>query len=65
MFFVSTFSLRRTVRKKYYYVYDLSSLAGDAGGMLGMLLGASALAAYDAARDLVSRVAASATSRGM
>ncbi len=30
-----------------FKVYDLSDLAGDAGGMVGMLLGMSILALYD------------------
>ncbi len=38
-------------RRSEYYVYDLGALAGDAGGMVGMLLGASLLGAYDLALD--------------
>ncbi len=49
MFFPYPPSPTTTTRiiKEEYVVYDLESLAGDAGGIMGMLLGASALAMYD------------------
>ncbi len=47
----------RTVRHEYL-LYDLGSLAGDVGGMLGLLLGASALAFYDALHQMGTRVLA-------
>ena len=39
-------NLCRTVRSEFL-VYDGWSLAGDVGGMVGMLLGTSCLAFYD------------------
>ncbi len=54
---VHTFSLvvNRTLKREYL-LYDLGSLAGDVGGMVGMLLGASALAFYDTACKFAKRV---------
>ena len=45
----------RTVRREYL-AYDAINLAGDVGGMIGMLLGASVLALYDMAHGSVLRV---------
>ncbi len=39
-----------------YQVYNGDDLAGDAGGMVGMLLGMSVLAAYDALTNTVIRL---------
>ncbi len=39
--------------KEEYLVYDLGSLAGDVGGVIGILLGTSVLALYDALRGCV------------
>ncbi len=33
--------------KEEYLIYDVESLVGDAGGVIGMLLGASLLGLYD------------------
>ncbi len=48
--------LCRLVQEEFL-VYDLSSLSGDVGGMVGMLLGASALAVFDAAKEAASWIA--------
>ncbi len=36
--------------KEEFVIYDLGSLGGDVGGILGMLLGTSVLALYDVAQ---------------
>ncbi len=38
-----------------YKVYDLADLAGDVGGMVGMLLGLSILAVYDFATGWIKK----------
>ncbi len=43
----------RTMRREYV-VYNAAALLGDVGGMVGMLLGASALGLYDLAHRAVS-----------
>ena len=40
-----------------FLVYDAGSLAGDVGGMLGMLLGASFLTLYDSALSGLKKAA--------
>ncbi len=36
------------VVKEEFLIYDLTSFAGDVGGMVGMLLGTSVITLYDA-----------------
>ncbi len=45
-----------TVREEFL-VYDLAGLAGDMGGMVGMLLGASVLGLYDWAGRIMAKMA--------
>ena len=41
-----------------YLVYDLASLAGDVGGMGGMMLGVSAVMVYDGVANFISGMVA-------
>ena len=42
----------RTIKEEYL-IYDLKSLAGDVGGVIGILLGASVLTLYDAVQKFL------------
>ena len=55
MFTKSDFFINRTVKSEFL-AYDLGSLVGDLGGMVGMLLGASILALYDLAYSSMLRI---------
>ena len=50
---LSLFSTRETKKiVREYVIYDAAALAGDIGGMLGMTLGVSMIAVFDAVWDV-------------
>ncbi len=59
----NAFSTSRTVRTEHL-VYDWTSLSGDVGGMMGLLLGLSVLAIYDGALELGGHASSSWNKKG-